>query len=134
MAGAVRDRDPADRASQDQPSREGRVGGRGRGVRPHRGGAEPLFNPIGTAPGIGMRVGGSLVACLPGVPNEMKRMFDEQVVPWLVRSGIETRRIVHRKINLLGKGESEVEAEAFDLTARGRNPCSTRSVRRRGSG
>jgi nicotinamide-nucleotide amidase len=85
-------------------------------------GAEPLPNAIGTAPGIAMRVGRSLVMCLPGVPIEMKRMFDEQVVPWLVRSGVATRRIVHRKINLFGKGESEVEAEALDLTARGRRP------------
>jgi nicotinamide-nucleotide amidase len=63
-----------------------------------------------------------MVACLPGVPIEMRRMFDEQVVPWLVRSGVTTRRIVHRKINLFGRGESEIEAEALDLTARGRRP------------
>ena len=85
-------------------------------------GAEPLANPIGTAPGIGMVVQGSAIACLPGVPSEMKRMFDEQVVPWLGRRGMATRRIVHRKINLFGKGESEIEAEALDLTARGRVP------------
>ncbi len=52
----------------------------------------------------------------------MKRMFDEQVVPWLGRLGLASRRIVHRKINLFGKGESEIEAEALDLTARGRVP------------
>ncbi len=85
-------------------------------------GAEPLPNAIGTAPGIAMTLGRSLVACLPGVPNEMKRMFEEQVVPRLRQSGLATRRIVHRKINLFGKGESEVEAEALDLTARGRIP------------
>ncbi len=85
-------------------------------------GAEPLANPIGTAPGIAMKLGSSLVACLPGVPVEMKRMFAEQVVPWLRRSGVATRAIVHRKINLFGKGESDVEAEALDLTARGRVP------------
>ena len=85
-------------------------------------GAEPLPNPIGSAPGIGMKVGGSLFACLPGVPNELKRMFDDQVVPLLRREGLATRRIVHRKINLFGKGESEIEAEALDLTARGRVP------------
>jgi nicotinamide-nucleotide amidase len=85
-------------------------------------GSEPLPNAIGTAPGIAMKVGGSLVACLPGVPNELKRMFDDQVVPWLRRQGLATRRIVHRKINLFGKGESEIEAEALDLTARARVP------------
>ena len=85
-------------------------------------GAEPLPNPIGSAPGIAMKIGRASIACLPGVPNEMKRMFDEQVVPRLVGWGLVTRRIVHRKINLFGKGESDVEAEALDLTARGRVP------------
>jgi len=85
-------------------------------------GAEPLPNAVGTAPGIGMVVGRATFACLPGVPYEMKQMFDEQVVPRLRRSGLATRAIVHRKINLYGKGESEVEAEALDLTARGRVP------------
>ena len=85
-------------------------------------GSEPLPNAIGTAPGIALKVGASLFACLPGVPNEMRRMFDDQVVPLLRREGWATRRIVHRKINLFGKGESEVEAEALDLTARGRVP------------
>ena len=85
-------------------------------------GAEPLPNAIGTAPGIALDVDGSLFACLPGVPNEMRRMFDDQVVPLLRRRGMATRRIVHRKINLFGKGESEIEAEALDLTARGRVP------------
>ena len=84
--------------------------------------SEPLPNAIGTAPGIALKVGGSLFACLPGVPNEMRRMFDDQVVPLLRREGWAARRIVHRKINLFGKGESEVEAEALDLTARGRVP------------
>lgn len=85
-------------------------------------GAGPIPNAVGTAPGIAMKVDGSLFACLPGVPNEMRRMFDDQVVPLLRREGLAARRIVHRKINLFGKGESEVEAEALDLTARGRVP------------
>ena len=85
-------------------------------------GSEPLPNSIGTAPGIAMQVGRAWVACLPGVPKEMKRMFDETVVPRLKSRGLATRIIYARKINLFGKGESDVEAQAFDLTARGRIP------------
>jgi nicotinamide-nucleotide amidase len=85
-------------------------------------GAEPLENPVGTAPGIWMRVGRAVVACLPGVPSEMKKMFAEQVVPRLKRQGLANKVIVHRKINLYGKGESEIEAQAMDLTVRGRVP------------
>src|SRR5262249_43698208 len=55
-------------------------------------------------------------------PHEMRIMFDEQVIPRLRALGLAARVIVERKVNLFGKGESEVEAEAMDLTARGRNP------------
>ncbi len=85
-------------------------------------GAEMLPNRVGTAPGVWMRVGGAIVACLPGVPSEMRIMFDEQVVPRLRALGGLGRVIVHHKINLFGKGESDIEADAMDLTARGRNP------------
>ena len=85
-------------------------------------GAEPLPNRVGTAPGIWMRMGRASVACLPGVPSEMYVMFDEQVMPRIRRAGWVTRVIVHHKINLFGKGESDIEADALDLTARGRTP------------
>ena len=52
----------------------------------------------------------------------MKRMFQDQVVPRLRRLGSADRFIVHRKINLFGKGESDIETQAMDLTARGRVP------------
>lgn len=44
-------------------------------------GAEILANPIGTAPGFSVRIGQAQSFFMPGVPVEMKRMFDEQVTP-----------------------------------------------------
>jgi nicotinamide-nucleotide amidase len=85
-------------------------------------GSEPLPNPVGTAPGIWMTLGKSTVACLPGVPHEMRRMFAEQVEPRLRQVRGPGRVILHHKINLFGKGEADIEAAALDLTARGRNP------------
>jgi nicotinamide-nucleotide amidase len=85
-------------------------------------GAVPLPNRIGTAPGIWMQVATATIASLPGVPIEMKLMFQEQVVPRLREFGFVQKVFVHRKINLFGKGEAEIEAQAFDLTVRGRVP------------
>ncbi len=85
-------------------------------------GSVSLPNAVGTAPGVWFRVGESWIACLPGVPYEMKAMFDESVVPLLRAEGLTGRVIVHHVINLYGRGESDIEAEAMDLTARGRQP------------
>jgi nicotinamide-nucleotide amidase len=43
-------------------------------------GAKPLFNPIGTAPAIIMERGSTSIMVLPGVPSEMKAIFDRSVV------------------------------------------------------
>jgi nicotinamide-nucleotide amidase len=43
--------------------------------------ADVLQNPIGTAPGFTAKIGRAHFFFMPGVPREMKLMFDEQVVP-----------------------------------------------------
>lgn len=85
-------------------------------------GAEVVPNRTGTAPGLWMPVGDAIVVCLPGVPSELKAMFEEEVAPRLRALQPTGQIIVHRVINLFGLGESEVEAQAQDLTARGRVP------------
>jgi nicotinamide-nucleotide amidase len=85
-------------------------------------GAEALLNRVGTAPGIWLRWDRRFFACLPGVPHEMRIMFNETVVPRLRELGAGTSFIVHRVIPLFGKGEAEIESMALDLTARGRDP------------
>jgi nicotinamide-nucleotide amidase len=44
-------------------------------------GADILPNPIGTAPGFEVTIAGARLFFMPGVPREMKRMFEEQVTP-----------------------------------------------------
>jgi nicotinamide-nucleotide amidase len=43
-------------------------------------GADILPNPVGTAPGFGVTIGGASAFFMPGVPREMQRMFEEHVV------------------------------------------------------
>jgi nicotinamide-nucleotide amidase len=42
-------------------------------------GADILPNPVGTAPGFGVRIGECVAYFMPGVPSEMRRMFEDQV-------------------------------------------------------
>ncbi len=44
-------------------------------------GAEPLPNSVGAAPGVLMIEGETLIAALPGVPAEMKALFEESLWP-----------------------------------------------------
>ncbi|HEY8077587.1 MAG TPA: competence/damage-inducible protein A, partial [Labilithrix sp.] len=44
-------------------------------------GATVLANPIGTAPGFEVKIGRARAFFMPGVPKEMTKMLDEQVVP-----------------------------------------------------
>jgi nicotinamide-nucleotide amidase len=85
-------------------------------------GSEVLSNRVGTAPGIWMKLGRATIACMPGVPSEMKIMYREQVVPRLAAIGLAQQVTRIFKINMFGQGESEIEARALDLTARGRIP------------
>lgn len=76
--------------------------------------AEPLPNPVGTAPGWFVDTGQAIIVAMPGVPREMKRMWAEQVVPRLVDRMIEG---VYRSTTLktVGVGESALEEILHDL-------------------
>ncbi|MBD3674503.1 MAG: CinA family nicotinamide mononucleotide deamidase-related protein [Planctomycetaceae bacterium] len=88
-------------------------------------GAEPLPNPIGTAPGMWCEVPKLdadhhvAIAAMPGVPSEMRKMFLEQVIP---RLPVGEKIIKRARVNCFGVGESACEEMLEELTARGRNP------------
>lgn len=46
-------------------------------------GAQPLHNPVGTAPGVVLKVGDSTIISLPGVPEELKGIFTTSLKPVL---------------------------------------------------
>jgi len=85
-------------------------------------GATPIPNPNGTAPGIWMEVGSSVVVCLPGVPAEMYAMFNEWVAPRVRERFGGARATVVRTIRTFGTGESHAEELLGDLITRGRDP------------
>jgi nicotinamide-nucleotide amidase len=86
-------------------------------LRPSRGVA--LENRCGTAPGIYIQIDGVPCFALPGVPFEMKAMFDADVRPRVASAAGVVRS---RCLNCFGLGESEIGAALKDLMARGRNP------------
>lgn len=85
--------------------------------------ATPIDNPIGTAPGwwVSREAGGTqrIMVSMPGVPFEMKRMWEIEVEPRLRE--LSPTRIVSRTLKVLGMGESAVEQMVVDLMS-GSNP------------
>ena len=70
--------------------------------------AEPLANPIGSAPGWWVdRDDGAVVVVMPGVPSEMRRMWADEVEPRL-RARFSLRPLHMRTVKTFGLGESTV--------------------------
>ena len=85
-------------------------------------GAEPIPNEAGTAPGIWMKAKQSYIAAFPGVPREMKSMFEAWLKTRLIELGLAQGVLIQRKINTFGLGESAIEEKLFDITKRGNDP------------
>jgi nicotinamide-nucleotide amidase len=68
--------------------------------------ADILPNPNGTAPGFGVRIGECCAYFMPGVPGEMTRMFEEQVVP-RVRA-LASNNLYQSRLRTFGLPESVV--------------------------
>jgi nicotinamide-nucleotide amidase len=70
-------------------------------------GARVLANPRGTAPGFWLEKDGVQVLILPGVPSEMREIFEQAVEPNLRGTGAATIR--RRVLRIAGMAESAVE-------------------------
>lgn len=78
-------------------------------------GAEALRNPIGIAPGYRLTAGNTHVIALPGVPSEMRAIFETAVAPWLAKLTGGTRPILRRTVHTFGLSESDVDQRLSDL-------------------
>ena len=73
-------------------------------------GAEILDNPVGTACGFAVDIGRARFYFTPGVPREMRRMLEEQIVPRLLaKSGMQSA-IYLKRFHSYGIGESHADA------------------------
>ena len=83
-------------------------------------GARVVDNDNGTAPGLILEENGKIAILLPGPPNEMKPMFNQDIFPYLHQKQPET--IVSEMIKICGIGESKAETMIADLIAAQTNP------------
>src|ERR1700687_1241067 len=72
--------------------------------------AEILDNPIGTACGFAMDIGKARFFFTPGVPRELRRMLEEQIIPRLLARGGVPTAIQLKRFHSYGLGESHVDA------------------------
>src|SRR5215467_1586725 len=71
--------------------------------------AEMIDNPVGTACGFALDIGRARFFFTPGVPRELRRMLEEQIIPRLLaKSGTQTA--IHlKRFHSYGLGESHVD-------------------------
>jgi competence/damage-inducible protein CinA-like protein len=75
--------------------------------------AQSLANPVGSAPGWWVEKDGHIIVAMPGVPREMFRMWEDQVLPRLHK---QTGGLIFTRIlRVYGIGESTVEERLGEL-------------------
>jgi nicotinamide-nucleotide amidase len=75
---------------------------------------EVLFNRSGTAPGMWFNENGKIFISMPGVPFEMKVIFEEECIPRLQKH-FDLPVIIHRTIQTCSIGESFLAKKIEDL-------------------
>jgi molybdopterin-biosynthesis enzyme MoeA-like protein len=78
-------------------------------------GAQPLLNPVGTAPAFIAETRDSCVIALPGVPGELLVILKDSVLPYLRRRLNLQQVIVTHTVRTAGVGESWIDDRIQDL-------------------
>jgi nicotinamide-nucleotide amidase len=71
--------------------------------------AEMLDNPVGTACGFALDIGRARFFFTPGVPRELRRMLEEQVIPRILARSGAPASIHLKRFHSYGLGESHVD-------------------------
>jgi nicotinamide-nucleotide amidase len=85
-------------------------------------GAIPVKNPNGTAPCFIVEGSRGVIYSLPGVPVELKWLFENEVEPYLRRKFNLAEVIHYRVLKIVGIGESAVDDKIGHLIANSTNP------------
>ncbi len=85
-------------------------------------GAIPVQNPNGTAPSFIVEDPRGVICALPGVPFEMKWLFDNEVAPYVRRRFELAEVITYRVLKVADIGESAVDDRIGHLIAGSSNP------------
>lgn len=83
-------------------------------------GAAIFPNANGTAPGLAVSENGKTAILLPGPPAEMRPMFQDAVLPYLMK--FSDKVLLSHNIRIFGMGESRVEEMLYDLMKNSTNP------------
>ncbi len=81
---------------------------------------EPVMNPRGTAPGLVCRRESTTLFVLPGVPAEMRTMFQGAVEPELAAFALDGAMTLTKSIHTFGMSEASMGEILSDLMAPGR--------------
>jgi nicotinamide-nucleotide amidase len=84
-------------------------------------GCKVLSNDLGTAPGILYENKNEIIAAMPGVPSEMKGMFQTHLLNKLKKINLNNIVLV-KKLKCFGTGESSIAEKLGTLMCRNRNP------------
>ena len=80
-----------------------------------------IHNTRGTAPGVQIELRGTPCYAMPGVPPEMRTMFERDIAPQL-RQAAGGAIVLSRRLHTFGEGESVIGERIANLMTLGRNP------------